>query len=62
MNREVVAAVHLAQHFAWKKMGLQVVAEFYPEVYEFLGISAEDFEKSVMANNWLNVDLPISAF
>jgi HD-like signal output (HDOD) protein len=62
MNREVVSAVHLAQHFAWHKMDIQIVSEFYPEVYESLGIPAEEFEKSVMANNWLSIDSSISAF
>lgn len=56
MNKEVVAAVHIAQHYAFVKMGDPIVSAFYPEVFDFLGISAEDFERSVTLNNWLKAD------
>jgi len=47
INKEVVAAVHIAQHFAWHKLGVQIVADFFPEALDVLGIAMEEFEESV---------------
>ncbi len=53
MNKEIVAAVHLAQHYAWKLTKQPVVTEFYPEVFDILGIPIKNFEAAVNWNDWI---------
>ncbi|MEL7656810.1 MAG: HDOD domain-containing protein [Bacillota bacterium] len=50
MNKEIVACVHIAQHYAWLQMKTPIVTEFYPEVFEMLGISMEEFEEAIKSN------------
>ncbi|MDD2484459.1 MAG: HDOD domain-containing protein [Eubacteriales bacterium] len=52
INKEVVCAVHLAQHYAWQFMGQPATTEFFPEVFDVLGIRREDFEASVNWRKW----------
>lgn len=53
LNKEIVAAVHLAQHYAWKLTKQPVVTEFYPETFHMLGIPVDTFEAAVNWNNWI---------
>lgn len=52
LNKEVIAAVHLAQHYAWKLTRQPVTTEFYPEVFKILGIPQNTFEAAVNWNYW----------
>lgn len=45
MNRELVSCVHLAQSYAWKIMKRPVVKGFHSQVFEFIGINQDEFEK-----------------
>ena len=42
---ELVSAVHIAQAYAWKTLGADDAISIKPEVFESLGITAEEFEK-----------------
>ncbi|MEL7657455.1 MAG: HDOD domain-containing protein, partial [Bacillota bacterium] len=53
LNKEVVWAVHIAQHYAWKLTKQPVVTEFYPQTFENLGIPITNFEAAVNWNTWL---------
>lgn len=53
LNKELVAAVHLAQHYAWKLTNQPVSTEFFPEVFEILNIPVTNFETSVNGNSWI---------
>lgn len=53
LNKELVAAVHLAQHYAWKLTNQPVSTEFFPEVFEILNIPVSNFETSVNGNSWI---------
>ncbi|HVI41154.1 MAG TPA: HDOD domain-containing protein [Anaerovoracaceae bacterium] len=53
LNKEIVAAVHLAQHYAWKLTKQPVVTEFYPQVFDVLGIPINSFEAAVNWNSWV---------
>jgi len=53
LNKELVAAVHLAQHYAWKLTNQPVSTEFFPEVFEILNIPVSNFETSVNCNSWI---------
>ena len=53
LNKEIVAAVHLAQHYAWILTKQPMVTEFYPETFDILGIPVTNFEAAVNWNNWL---------
>ena len=53
LNKEIVSAVHLAQHYAWKLTKQPVVTEFYPEVFNILGIPINNFEAAVNWKSWL---------
>ncbi|HYE67533.1 MAG TPA: response regulator [Anaerovoracaceae bacterium] len=53
INKEIVAAVHLAQHYAWKLTKQPVATEFFPQVFDILGITVNDFEEAVNSNSWL---------
>ncbi len=52
MNKEVVCAVHLAQHYAWQLLRQPATTEFYPEVFEVLGIDKGDFEAAINWRKW----------
>ncbi len=45
VNRELVSAVHIAQHYAWKVLGAENPAPVSEQVFEQLEISQSDFEK-----------------
>jgi HD-like signal output (HDOD) protein len=45
INKELVTSVHIAQAYAWRKLGVAQPAAVAPEVFETIGISSEDFEK-----------------
>ncbi|MDF2543823.1 MAG: signal transduction protein [Herbinix sp.] len=47
VNFELVACVHLAQHYAWISLEKEDTNDFYPEVIERLGISKEIFDKKL---------------
>ena len=53
LNKEVVAAVHLAQHYAWKLTKQPASTEFFPEVFDILDITVAYFEAAVNWNSWL---------
>ena len=53
MNKEIVAAVHLAQHYAWILTKQPIVTEFFPETFNFLGIPVDTFEAAVNWNTWI---------
>ena len=53
LNKEVVAAVHLAQHYAWKLTKQPVFTQFFPEVYDILGIPVSNFEAAVNWKTWI---------
>ena len=53
LNKEIVSAVHLAQHYARKLKNQQDAADFYPEVFDVLGIQVNKFEAAVDGNSWL---------
>jgi HD-like signal output (HDOD) protein len=53
INKEIVAAVHLAQHYAWTLTKEPIVTEFFPETFNILGIPVETFEAAVNWNNWI---------
>lgn len=52
INPEIVSCVHIAQHYAWKILREPILSEFFPQTFELLGISAEEFEKAVLSTNW----------
>lgn len=45
INQELVSCVHIAQAYAWKVLGISAFETVSPEVFESIGISADDFEK-----------------
>jgi HD-like signal output (HDOD) protein len=53
LNKEIVAAVHLAQHYAWMHLDQPAYTDFYPEVFEFLGIDPEAFEEAFKEKKFL---------
>ncbi len=53
LNREIVAAVHLAQHYSWLQLDQPTVADFFPEVFDILGIDAAEFEEEFKAKKFL---------
>lgn len=53
LNKEVVAAVHLAQHYAWLHLDQPVVTDFFPEVFDILEIDAAKFEEEFQAKKFL---------
>lgn len=53
LNKEIVAAVHLAQHYAWMLTQQPVVTEFFPETFDILNIPVSGFEAAVNWKNWL---------
>lgn len=52
INREIVAAVHIAQHYAWILTKQPVVTEFYPQTFDILGIPKDSFEAAVNWRSW----------
>ena len=56
INKEIVAAVHLAQHYAWTLTKQPAVTKFYPETFNMLGIPVDTFEAAV---NWKKLDIKI---
>lgn len=52
INREIVAAVHIAQHYAWILTRQPVVAEFYPQAFDILGLPRDSFEAAVNWKSW----------
>ena len=52
-NLEIVCAVHLAQHYAWKLTKHPVSTEFFPQVFDILGITSSQFEAAVNWNSWV---------
>jgi HD-like signal output (HDOD) protein/CheY-like chemotaxis protein len=52
-NKEIVSAVHLAQHYAWILTKQPVITEFFPETFDILRIPRDKFESAVKWNNWL---------
>ena len=52
INREIVAAVHIAQHYAWILTKQPVVAEFYPQAFDVLCIPKDNFEAAVNWKSW----------
>jgi len=53
INQEIVAAVHLAQHYAWILTKQPVVTPLVEEVFDLLGIPKDNFEAAVNWNKWL---------
>jgi hypothetical protein len=53
INKEIVAAVHLAQHYAWTLTKQPAVTKFYPETFRMLGIPVDTFEAAVNWKNWI---------
>lgn len=53
MNKEIVAAVHLAQHYAWMLTKQPAVTEFYKETFKILDIPVSSFEAAVKWKNWM---------
>ena len=47
INKELVVAVHIAQKYAWDIMEKQQLTEFYPEVFEKLGLDQQRFESDI---------------
>lgn len=47
INKELVACVHIAQHYAWLQMKEPINTEFHSEVFGMLNISKTEFEESV---------------
>ncbi len=45
VNRELVSAVHIAQHYAWKTLGAKNLTPIAEEVFDQLEVSQADFEK-----------------
>ena len=52
INKELLACVHIAQHYAWVLLGEPVIAEFHPEVFDSLGITREEFEDRIKMISW----------
>lgn len=52
INRELVSAVHIAQHYAWILTKQPVVTEFYPQTFDILGIPKDSFEAAVNWKHW----------
>lgn len=53
INQEVVAAVHIAQHYAWILTKLPVVTPLIDETFDLLSIPKDNFEAAVNWNKWL---------
>ncbi len=53
MNKELVYAVHLAQHYAWQLTKQPAVTEFYSDIFTILNISKDDFEAAVNWRTWV---------
>lgn len=54
INKELVASVHIAQHYAWILTKHPVVTEFYPQAFDVLGIPKDNFEAAVNWKSWIN--------
>lgn len=52
INKELVAAIHIAQHYAWILTKQPVVTEFFPQTFEMLGIPRDNFEAAVNWKKW----------
>jgi HD-like signal output (HDOD) protein len=52
-NTELLAAVHLAQHYAWQLTKQSAVTELYTETFDILNIDKDSFEAAVNWNSWL---------
>ena len=53
LNKEIVSAVHLAQHYAWILTKQPVVTEFFHETFDILHIPKNNFEAAVNWKSWL---------
>jgi len=53
LNKEIIAAVHIAQHYAWILTKQPVVTEFYPQTFDMLGIPKDNFEAAVNWSSWI---------
>ncbi len=49
INREVVAAVHIADYYAWKRKKALILPKIYPEAFAILGTNAGDCEALLSA-------------
>lgn len=48
INRTLVAAVHIAQKYAWEILNDQILTAFYEEAFAIAGISKEEFENKLI--------------
>lgn len=53
INKEIVAAVHLAQHYGWILTKQPVVTQLVEETFDILGIPKENFEAAINWKTWL---------
>ncbi len=53
LNKELVTAVHIAQHYAWLSLDRPLVNTFYEEAFDFLEVSKEEFEEAIDSNDWV---------
>ena len=53
INKEIVGCVHIAQQYAWIKINEPPINQFFPEVFDLLGISQEGFESAMENGNWI---------
>ena len=52
INKEIVCAVHLAQHYAWQLLKQPATTTFFPETFDVLGIQRTGFEAAVNWSKW----------
>lgn len=53
LNKEIVSAVHLAQHYAWLHMNRPVFTGFFPEVFDILNVPQKEFEEGIQSGDFL---------
>jgi len=52
VNTELVACVHIAQHYAWMIMKEPIVTGFFPQVFDKIGITNEKFDEKINEESW----------
>ena len=52
VNKELIAVIHLAQHYAWNIMNSFDKTLFYCEVFNILGLNQKEFEDELKVIEW----------
>lgn len=52
VNKELISAVHIAQKYAWDILRYPQLTEFYPEIFEEMGLDQHEFEDDLRDMAW----------